>query len=111
RYARWCPLSDDNMYPVAAASARGREGQRAMAQQLTLRPAHPDDFAFCERTNYLEPMRATIEGLGLDEARHLANFANRWQVEQVRIVMMCGQVIGWLQTASTDDALFLAQLF
>src|ERR1700730_8104482 len=26
-------------------------------------------------------------------------------------VMMCGQVIGWLQTASTDDSLFLAQLF
>ena len=25
--------------------------------------------------------------------------------------MMCGQVIGWLQTTSTDDALFLAQLF
>jgi ribosomal protein S18 acetylase RimI-like enzyme len=98
------------MYPVAAASARGREGQRAMAQQLTLRPAQPDDFAFCERT-YFEPMRATIEELGLDEARHLANFANRWQVEQVRIVMMCGQVIGWLQTASTDDSLFLAQLF
>ena len=43
--------------------------------------------------------------------RHLANFANRWQVEQVRIVMMCGQVIGWLQTASTDDSLFLSQLF
>jgi hypothetical protein len=72
-----------------------------MVQQITLRPAQPEDFAFCQRT-YFEPMRATIEELGLDEARHLANFANRWQVEQVRIVMMCGQVIGWLQTASTD---------
>jgi ribosomal protein S18 acetylase RimI-like enzyme len=81
-----------------------------MVQQITLRPAQPEDFAFCQRT-YFEPMRATIEELGLDEARHLANFANRWQVEQVRIVMMCGQVIGWLQTASTDDSLFLAQLF
>jgi hypothetical protein len=81
-----------------------------MVQQLTLRPAQPEDFAFCERT-YFEPMRATIEELGLDEARHLANFAKRWKVEQVRIVMMCGQIIGWLQTASTDDALFLAQFF
>ena len=27
------------------------------------------------------------------------------------MVMMNGQVIGWLQTAPTDDALFLAQLF
>jgi ribosomal protein S18 acetylase RimI-like enzyme len=56
-------------------------------------------------------MRETIEKLGLDEARHLANFANRWPVEHVRIVMMHGEIIGWLQTASTDDALFLAQLF
>jgi RimJ/RimL family protein N-acetyltransferase len=81
-----------------------------MVEELTLRPAQLADFAFCQRT-YLEPMRATIEKLGLDEASHLANFARRWQVEQVRIVMMHGQVIGWLQTAATDDALFLAQLF
>ncbi len=79
-----------------------------MVEELTLRPAQLADFAFCQRT-YLEPMRATIEKLGLDEASHLANFARRWQVEQVRIVTMHGQVIRWLQTAATDDALFLAQ--
>ena len=50
-------------------------------EELTLRPAQLADFAFCQRT-YLEPMRATIEKLGLDEASHLANFARRWQVEQ-----------------------------
>jgi ribosomal protein S18 acetylase RimI-like enzyme len=81
-----------------------------MIEELTLRPAQPADFAFCRRT-YFEPMRATIEKLGLDKASYLANFAGRWQVEQVRIVMMRGQTIGWLQTAATDDALFLAQLF
>ena len=46
-----------------------------------LRAAGPEDFRFCERT-YFEPMRATIEKLGLDEASHRVNFANRWQVEQ-----------------------------
>jgi hypothetical protein len=50
-----------------------------MVEELTLRPAQLADFAFCQRT-YLEPMRATIEKLGLDEASHLANFARRWQV-------------------------------
>ena len=65
-----------------------------MVEELTLRPAQLADFAFCQRT-YLEPMRPTIEKLGLDEASHLANFARRWQVEQVRIVMMHAQVIGW----------------
>src|SRR4029077_20428968 len=81
-----------------------------MVEELTLRPAQLADFAFCQRT-YLEPMRPTIEKLGLDEATQLASFARRRQVEQVRIVMMHQQVIGWLQTAATDDALFLAQLF
>lgn len=81
-----------------------------MIEELTLRPARQADFAFCQRT-YLEPMRATIETLGLDEARHLANFASRWPVEQVRIVMLHDQAIGWLQTAPADDAIFLAQLF
>jgi ribosomal protein S18 acetylase RimI-like enzyme len=81
-----------------------------MNDDLILRPAQPADFAFCQRT-YFESMRTTIGELGLDEAKHLANFASRWQVEQVRIVMTRGRVIGWLQTTSTDDALFLAQLF
>src|SRR6516164_5860251 len=81
-----------------------------MVEEITLRPAKPADFGFCQRT-YFEPMRATINELGLDEANHLANFASRWEAEQVRMVMINGQVIGWLQTAPTDDALFLAQLF
>jgi ribosomal protein S18 acetylase RimI-like enzyme len=81
-----------------------------MVEELTLRPAELEDFAFCQRT-YFEPMRATIEKLGLDEERHRVNFANQWRVKEVRIVMMEGEVIGWLQTAGTDDALFLAQLF
>jgi hypothetical protein len=47
-----------------------------MVEELTFRPAQLADFAFCQRT-YLEPMRATIEKLGLDQASHLANFARR----------------------------------
>jgi ribosomal protein S18 acetylase RimI-like enzyme len=81
-----------------------------MVEELTLRSADPGDFDFCQRT-YFEPMRSTIEKLGLDEERHRVNFANQWRVKEVRIVMMEGEVIGWLQTAATDDALFLAQLF
>jgi ribosomal protein S18 acetylase RimI-like enzyme len=81
-----------------------------MVEELALRPAEPGDFTFCQRT-YFEPMRATIEKLGLDEERYRVNFANQWRVKEVRIVLMEGEVIGWLQTAATDDALFLAQLF
>ena len=81
-----------------------------VVEALTLRPAQPADFPFCQRT-YFEPMRETIEKLGLDQAYHLANLANRWLVEQVRVVMIRGKAVGWLQTALTDDALFLSQLF
>jgi hypothetical protein len=42
-----------------------------MVQQLTLRPAQPEDFAFCERT-YFEPMRATIEELAVILPHHRA---------------------------------------
>ena len=46
--------------PRRTRAREGKGGQRAIIQKLTLRPAQPEDFAFCERT-YFEPMRATIE--------------------------------------------------
>jgi hypothetical protein len=41
-----------------------------VVEELTLRPAQPADFPFCQRT-YFEPMRETIEKLGLDQAYRL----------------------------------------
>jgi ribosomal protein S18 acetylase RimI-like enzyme len=78
--------------------------------ELTLRPAEPQDYAFCELT-YFEPLRVMIDDLGLQEVRRRTRFAERWQIEQVRMALLRGQVIGWLQTVLTGDAVFVEQLF
>ena len=45
------------------AAREGKEGGWGKVDDdLTLRPAQPADFAFCQRT-YFEPMRTTIKEL------------------------------------------------
>jgi GNAT superfamily N-acetyltransferase len=78
--------------------------------KLKVRAARPEDFSFCERT-YFEPLQAMIAELGLDEVRRRTRFAERWQMNQVRIALRHGQMIGWLQTASDEGAVFIVQLF
>src|SRR6202040_3515530 len=73
---RFCPKRAPKALSASAGTRRG--GQRAMVEEVTLRPAQLADFAFCQRT-YLDPMRATIEKVDLHKASHLENFARRWQ--------------------------------
>ena len=44
-------------------------------------------------------------------ATHTAGFRQRWEPTQVRIITLDGDDIGWLQTTTQDDTLFIAQLF
>lgn len=78
--------------------------------ELTLRPAGPDDYGFCEFT-YFEPLQPMIAELGVDEVRRRTRFPERWQIDRVRIALRGGQVIGWVQTAPAEDALFIVQAF
>jgi ribosomal protein S18 acetylase RimI-like enzyme len=78
--------------------------------RAVLRPARPEDFEYCASL-YFAGMEETIQTLNLDRAAQVANFRKRWAVPQVRIITLDGADIGWLQTATEDDALFLAQLF
>ena len=52
-----------------------------------------------------------ITQLGLDMARQRRSFARQWKVVEVRIITMSGEDIGWLQTTTTENALFLGQLY
>ena len=81
-----------------------------MANDLSLRPALPQDFAFCRRV-YFATMGWIILELGLRETAERARFRRQWRVEQVRIVAKDGEDVGWLQTAPGADAIFLAQLY
>lgn len=86
------------------------DGDRALAARLTLRPAQPEDFDYCARL-YFEGMESAIRELGLDMDAQVAGFRQRWEVAQVRIILLDGKDSGWLQTAVAEDSLFLAQLF
>jgi GNAT superfamily N-acetyltransferase len=75
-----------------------------------LRPARPEDFDYCARL-YFEGMEKVIKQLNQTMEAQLSGFRQRWDVTQVKIIMLDGAYIGWLQSFVKKDALFLAQLF
>ena len=77
---------------------------------VTLGPAHSADFEYCAAL-YFAAMERTIQELNLDRAAHSAGFRQRWEVTQVRMIGLGSADIGWLQSATQGDALFLGQLF
>ena len=80
-----------------------------LTSPTTLRPARAEDFDYCARL-YFEGMENIIKQLNLSMEAQLAGFRQRWDVTQVEIITLDGD-IGWLQSFVKEDALFLAQLF
>jgi GNAT superfamily N-acetyltransferase len=78
--------------------------------QITLRPACDRDLAYCESL-YFSAMERTIRELKLDMTAHVANFHDRWEAAQVRIITVDSADVGWLQSAAQGDTFFLGQLF
>jgi GNAT superfamily N-acetyltransferase len=78
---------------------------------IVLRPAQPEDFAFCQHITH-ETMRGIIEQLfGWDEARQAETFASQWRLAETRIITCAGVDAGWLQTRPAEDSVFLGQLY
>jgi ribosomal protein S18 acetylase RimI-like enzyme len=80
------------------------------APSTAQRPALAEDFDYCARL-YFEGMEDIIRQLNLNMQAQSAGFRQRWDVTQVRIIMLNGADIGWLQSFVNEDAMFLAQLF
>ena len=80
------------------------------AADIAFRPATTADFAYCAKL-YFAAMEGTIRALELDMEKHSADFRERWDAAEVRIITRDGADIGWAQTAVQGDALFLKQLF
>jgi ribosomal protein S18 acetylase RimI-like enzyme len=78
--------------------------------RVALRPAHARDFDYCAAL-YFSEMAAIIAELNLDRAAHFTGLRQRWDVAQVRIITLDGIDIGWLQSMTQGDVLFLGQLF
>ncbi len=77
---------------------------------IELRPALDHDFEYCRRL-YFDEMTWIIEELHLDRAAQETSFKQQWNSMQVRIIVLDGADVGWLQTIREDDELFVAQMF
>jgi GNAT superfamily N-acetyltransferase len=77
---------------------------------IALRPARSDDFDFCARL-YFSGMDEIIRELKLDMALQTANFRERWNIEEVEIITSDKTAIGWMQSATENNACFLKQIF
>ena len=75
-----------------------------------LRSAVSQDFDYCRRLYFAE-MTWRIEAFDLDRAAQAVSFEQQWELTQVRIITLDGADVGWLQSFTEDDALFVAQLF
>ena len=64
---------------------------------VALRPAIDGDFEYC-RSLYFDEMQWIIEELHLDRAAQEVGFKEQWVPAQVRILVLDGVDIGWLQT-------------
>jgi GNAT superfamily N-acetyltransferase len=81
-----------------------------LTTRTVLRPSRPEDFDYCAHL-YFEGMENIIRELNLNMEAQVADFRQRWDVTQVRVITLDGTDIGWLQSFVKDDALFLGQLF
>jgi ribosomal protein S18 acetylase RimI-like enzyme len=52
-----------------------------------------------------------IDELKLERTAQAASFGRQWDPTQVRILMMDGADVGWLQSVSGESELFVAQIF
>jgi ribosomal protein S18 acetylase RimI-like enzyme len=80
------------------------------AVRITLHPARIQDFDYCASL-YFSGMKAIIQELNLDMAAQAAGFREQWKLTQVRIIRLDGVDVGWLQSDTIGDTVFLAQLF
>ena len=94
--------------PLQSRSRNQRPSRQTV--RITLRPAYAHDFDYCASL-YFSGMKAIIQELNLDMAAQATGFRQQWELTQVRIIKLDGVDVGWLQSNTRGDALYLAQLF
>ena len=56
-------------------------------------------------------MNRIFRDLKLDRDAQIASFSRQWAASEVRIILLDGVDIGWLQSTARDGTYFLGQLF
>jgi ribosomal protein S18 acetylase RimI-like enzyme len=82
-----------------------------MARRVTLQPAKAEHFDFALHL-YLLGMRPYMQELNVwDEQQQRANLAAQWKREEVRIILVDGFDVGWLQVAELPTEIRLQKFF
>jgi ribosomal protein S18 acetylase RimI-like enzyme len=80
-----------------------------MTIDLRLGTAAHFDFALAL---YLSTMRPYAEELMVwDERKQMASFATQWRADDVRIIVVDGKNVGWLQAREAPSQIILQQFF
>ena len=91
-----------------------REVQNLTAQRIVniaLRTACSEDMVFA-RNLYFETMRGMIERLfGWDQTREDRNFAAFFKLDEVRIITVDGQDVGWIQEQVEERTVNLGSFY
>jgi ribosomal protein S18 acetylase RimI-like enzyme len=78
---------------------------------IELRPGTAAHFDFALKL-YLSTMRPYAEKLMVwDEAKQVASFATQWKADDVRLIVVDGKDVGWLQARETPSQIILQQFF
>jgi ribosomal protein S18 acetylase RimI-like enzyme len=79
--------------------------------EIHVREAWPADVHFA-RALYFETMREMIEStLGWDPRRQEESFAEWFDLREVRIIVVDGGDVGWVQTRTNEHEVFLGSLY
>jgi ribosomal protein S18 acetylase RimI-like enzyme len=82
-----------------------------MARHITLQPATAEHYDFALHL-YLLTMRPYVQELTVwDEQEQRAGFAEQWKREEVRIISLDGNDVGWLQVAELPAEIRLQKFF
>jgi GNAT superfamily N-acetyltransferase len=82
-----------------------------MMPKIELQPGTEAHFDFALAL-YLLAMRPHAEKLMIwDEAKQTASFTTQWMVEEVQIIIVEREDVGWLQVRETQSQIILEQIF
>ncbi len=75
-------------------------------EQLVLRPATADDLAAVALL-YGRAMGTLLRSAGLNHAQQVQLLTAQWNPAEIRIILVAGRMVGWVQIAPTPGARFI----
>src|SRR6266850_1195723 len=79
--------------------------------KIALREARPVDYGFARQLYRATMHDRTEEAFGWNEYRQDMSFARQFILKEVRVIMLGGKDVGWIQTRTEGAVLNLLQFY